>query len=374
MKGSVVKKGNKYYVVLYLGRKPDGTKDYKWYSGFNSQKEADDGLAELRKAAKDKTLVDNNSITVKEFLDLWIKDYVEPNLAANTADRSRFAVNCAEPVIGNIKIQKLEPYQIQQWVNKMNEGHLSKSSVRAYYSSIKSAFSKAVSWRIISMSPCVDITLPKEKKKAMNTLTASEVTKLLEQAGEHPFRLVLLLAASCGLRRGEILGLRWRQVDMQNQIMHLSENYTQSTKGIKLAELKSDSAYRAVNFGDAVKLALKEQRTRQMQALTSDNIVDITSIMEESLRDLHVCTWYDLRPFRPDFASTKCRELIEAAGITKIRFHDLRHTHATLLLIAGVHPKVVQERLGHAKITITLDRYSHVLPSMQKEASQLLNF
>lgn len=374
MKGSVVKKGNKYYVVLYMGKKADGKKDYKWYSGYNTQKEADDGLTELRKAAKDKTLVDNNNMTVDDYFDIWMEDHVKPNLAEGTADRNNSARLQASAMFGRTKIQKLEPYHVQRWVNEMAKLGLSKSTIVTYYNAIKAAFNKAVSWRILSRNPCVEITLPKVKKKTMKTLTATEVTMLLEVTKGHPMQLVILLAASCGMRRGEILGLRWRQVDMDNQTLHLSENYTQSSQGAKLGDLKTESSYRTVNFSDSVKKALKEQRSRQIEALRSSPVIPIESLTEDSLQDLHVCTWYDLRPIRPLYVTKRFKELAKALELPDIRFHDLRHTHATLLLMAGVHPKVVQERLGHSTIAMTLDTYSHILPSMQKEASQLLNF
>ena len=374
MKGSVIKKGKRWYVAVYMGLKPDGNKDYRWFSGYNTKKEAEDGLLEIRQSIKENRMVDNNSMTATDFFEAWIKDHVEPNLSPGTGDKYRSATLSASASFGSTRIQKVTPHQIQRWVNSMSESELSKSSIVTYYNALKAAFNKAVGWRIIGQTPCVEITLPRVKKKSMKTLTASEVTKLLETAKGHPIELVIQLAASCGLRRGEILGLRWRQVDMNSQVLHLSENYTESSKGVSLSELKSDSSYRSVDFSDSIKRALKHQKAKQLESLVSNSVVTLSNLTEDSLQDLHVCTWYDLQPIRPGFVSSKFRKLLAESKMPQIRFHDLRHTHATLLLQAGVHPKVVQERLGHSKITITLDTYSHVLPSMQKEAAQLLNF
>ncbi|MDW7671855.1 MAG: tyrosine-type recombinase/integrase [Bacillota bacterium] len=374
MRGFTKKRGSTWSAVIYLGRDDSGMKKYKWFSGYNSQKEAQKALADILQDVKKNRIVDNNAITVRDFFQLWIKDHVDPNLSPGTGDKYQSAADSASVSFGNVKMQKLTPHHVQKWVNAMAESQLSKASAVTYFNAIKAAFNKAVSWRIINVTPCLEITLPKIKKKSMKTLSAREVSRLLQEAEDHPIHLVILLAASCGLRRGEILGLRWRQVDLNAQTLHISENYTESSKGIILSELKTDSSYRTVDFGDAIKKALRKQHARQMEALTSASVVRLSDLNEDNLQDLHVCTWYDLTPLGPSFVTKKFGKIIKKAALPPIRFHDLRHTHATLLLQAGVHPKVVQERLGHSKISITLDTYSHVLPSMQKEAAQLLNF
>lgn len=374
MRGSVRKRGNKWAVIIYLGRDKTGKKKQKWYSGYTSKKEADDALADILQDVKKDRIVDHNKLTAKAFFDMWVKDHAEPNLTPSTSDKYRSAAASAAASFGSMAMQKVTPYHIQKWVNEMNESSVSKSTVQTYYNAIKASFNKAISWRIISLSPFRDITRPKVKRQAMRTLTANEVAHLLAAAEGHPMYLVILLAASCGLRRGEILGLKWGRIDLNAQVLQVVESYTESTKGLHLAEPKTESSRRSVNFSDTVKKALLEQKARQMEIITSAPIVDITTLTDNKLKDIHVCTWDDLQPLRPSYATNKFSKLLKEANLPSIRFHDLRHTHATLLLQAGAHPKVVQERLGHSNISITLDTYSHVLPTMQKEAAQLLGF
>lgn len=376
MKGSIQKRGKKWAIVVYLGMDESGKKKQKWYSGYSSQKEAHAALPDILQAVKNNRVVNSNDITVKEFLDMWLSDHVGPNLGSNTWVKYQTAADRAAAAFGGMAIQKVKPYHLQRWVNAMNGSRLKKSSVIAYYKAINTAFNKALAWQIIGVTPCTNIALPKIKKKTMSTYTTREITQLLAATEGHPLNLVILLAVSCGLRRGEILGLKWRRVNMEAQTLQIEESLAQTsrTNGPILQETKSDGSRRLVDFGNDVKKALLQQRARQLEALTSQAVVDITALGEDGLRDLHVCTWGDLSVIKPAYVSNNFGKVIKKAGLPKTRFHDLRHTHATLLLQAGVHPKVVQERLGHTKISITMDTYSHVLPSMQKEAARLLNF
>ncbi len=373
MKGSVIKRGKKWTAILYLGRE-NGKDKQKWVSGFKSKKEAENALPDLLKKAQSGQLAIHNDSKASEFLDMWLEDHVKPNTAAGTYDKYRAAAKSAGKSFGNVKTEKLTPTHIQKWVNQLSKSKLKKSTIKSYYKSIQSAFSKGINWRIVSQSPFVGISLPQDRKRPMATLSSPEVSRLLLAARNHPIYLVILLAASCGMRRGEILGLRWRQVDLTTKMFYLSENYTQSSSGAFLSELKTASSYRSVDFNESIHRALLQQKAAQLNTLRDGKVIDLDKAGEDALLDLHVCTWEDLRPMNPGYVSRKHKELIQKAGVTPCRFHDLRHTHASLLLQNGVHPKVVQERLGHSKISVTLDTYSHLIPTMQREAAQLLHF
>ncbi|SMP38382.1 tyrosine-type recombinase/integrase [Anoxynatronum buryatiense] len=375
MRGSVIKKGDKWYISVYLGMK-NGKKHRKWYSGYDSREAAEIDLPNILLDIQKGIVVDASTMKASEFFDQWLADHVVPNTSPSTVDKYRAAVKAANVVFGHERIQKITPQHMQRFVNTLVKEGKARHTVISYYTAIKSAMVKAVKWRIILHNPCIDITLPKEKKKAMKTLTAEEVSHLLKSVEGTPMHLVIFLAASCGLRRGEILGLTWRHVDLVNRVIHVTDAWTQSTQGVQMASLKTDSSHRSVDFNDSVKQVLERQKAVQEDFIRQreGNVIRLSDGRRHEMDDQQVCTWQDNEPMRPDYVSKTFKKLLKEADIRPVRFHDLRHTHATLLMKAGVSPKVVQERLGHSDIKVTLGLYSHVIPSMQREAAEILHF
>jgi integrase len=186
---------------------------------------------------------------------------------------------------------------------------------------------------------------------AQRILAASEGTR---------FEAPVALAVSTGMRRGEILGLRWSDLDREFTVARVSRSLQMTRSGLGFSEPKTARSRRAVALPEFLRPYLERQRASQ-----------------DSRREAEPEHWTDLNlvvdrgggnPWNPDTFSTAWPELLRSRGLPHVRFHDLRHAHATFMLLQGVHPKIVSERLGHASIGITLDIYSHVLPTMQTEA------
>ena len=375
MRGSVVKKGSRWYISVYTGM-VEGKRTYKWYSGYESMAEAEKALPVIMLEVQKGIIIDTTNMKASQFFEQWIDDYVTPNTAPATADKYRSAVKAANVVFGNEKIQKVTGQHIQRYINHLTKERKSRQTIVSYYNAIKSALNKAAKWKVIAHNPCVDITLPKEKKKTMKTLSQEEVAALLKTAEGTPMHIIIMLAAGCGMRRGEILGLTWRNIDFARRVIHVSEAYTQSSEGVKMGELKTEASHRSIDFNDTIKTILERQKDKQERFIREQegNVIRIDNNPIDKMKDLQVCTWEDNLPIRPDYVTKKFQKLVKEAHVQKVRFHDLRHTHATLLMKAGVPAKVVQERLGHTDIKITLGLYSHVLPSMQREAAEILTF
>ena len=373
MRGSVVNKKGKWYIAVYFGMVA-GKRKYKWYSGYSSREEAETDLPNIMLDVQKGIVVDTSTMNARQFFDLWLEEHVSPNTTGSTYDKYSAAAKSASAVFGHEKIQKLKPVSVQRWINQLAKDGKSKGTITSYYTAVKSAFNKALQWQMITHTPCLNITTPKQKKKTMRTLSAEEVTQLLATAEGTPMHLVILLAAGCGLRRGEILGLTWKDIDLENRVIHVTEALTQNSTGVKMAELKTEGSHRSVDINDSVKQAMKRQISAQETFIRESrgNVVDIKKRID--MNDVHVCAWQDNVRIRPDYVTKSFPKILKMAELPKIRFHDLRHTHATLLLKAGVHPKIVQERLGHSNIKITMNTYSHVLPSMQREAAEILVF
>lgn len=201
----------------------------------------------------------------------------------------------------------------------------------------------------------------------MRTLTAAQAGDLLKAATDERLEALYVLALHTGMRKGELLGLRWNDVDLKAQTLHIQGSLQPIPgKGLQVVEVKTESSRRQIRLGTASSEALRRHRVRQAQ---------------ERLRAGE--TWTDLdlvfpnttgRPTHPgNFLRRDFDPLLKRAGVPRVKFHELRHTCATLLLGEGVHPKIVSELLGHSDITVTLNLYSHVLPTMQQQAVDTLD-
>ncbi|MBN4070036.1 site-specific integrase, partial [bacterium AH-315-G05] len=197
--------------------------------------------------------------------------------------------------------------------------------------------------------------------KEMKILNQEEVLILLKNLKE-PLRLVVLIAINTGLRRGEILGLEWSNVDFENKKIHIVNSIVNIRGKALRKETKTSAGRRAISISKSLISELKKTMTKQKE--------NKLWFGADYFGNDYVCVWENGKEINPNYITQAFRKSIMKLEIPHIRFHDLRHTHASLLLQKGIHPKVVQERLGHSKIAITLDTYSHLLPDMQEEAAK----
>jgi integrase len=178
---------------------------------------------------------------------------------------------------------------------------------------------------------------------------------------DHELFPLLRLAATTGMRRGEVLGLRWRDVDLQRGVLQVVQQRVRGADALTYGPPKTSRGRRRIDLDPATVSAPREHRRRQLE----DRLAFGPGYIDADL----VFARADGSPLDPDVVSRSFERLARRVGLTPIRFHDLRHTHATLALAAGIHPKVVQERLGHSSVSITLDLYSHAVPAMQADAA-----
>ena len=226
------------------------------------------------------------------------------------------------------------------------------------------ALQQAVLWRLLASNPAAFVKPPKVQRAEMKTYDLKQTAELLEALRGNRMFIPTVLAGLCGLRRGEIAALRWRHVDFDAGHISIEQSAEQTHAGVRYKPPKSGRA-RTVAMGATVAAELRAHRLAQVQALLSIG-VRLTD-------DSFVVAQADGSPVQPNTLTHNW--VIECAkiGLRRIRFHDMRHTHATHLLASGVHPKVASERLGHSKVGLTLDTYSHVLPNMQADAAALVD-
>lgn len=362
MKGSVRKRGSSWYYVVDVGRDPiTGKRKQKMKGGFKTKKAAETALAELLADVNRGQYVEDAKMTLNELISDWLRS-IKPKVKQTSYARySSIFSNYISDTIGRVQLSELKPIHITRFYTEKAET-LAPSTVRTVHNIINGSLRWAVKMKLIKENPAAGVELPRSKQRTFTIWTPEEVNRFLQVARNRRAYPIYYLALMTGMRRGEILGLKWKDIDFQNSIIRVSRSWTKTDEANVFSEGgKTENSRRSIHVSKSVLDVLEAHREKQME---EHKQLGITSefVFTNSNGEL----------YHPDVITQAFRETQEAAGVPRIRFHDLRHTHASILLQKGVHPKIVSERLGHSSITITLDLYSHLIPSIQKEAADAI--
>ncbi|MCP4607535.1 MAG: site-specific integrase [Planctomycetes bacterium] len=364
MNGSIEKRKNQSWkLTVELGRDENGKRLRKYETVRGPKKEAERRLRELLTNLDKGIPINMSKANVGEFLGQWLRDYAETNTSPRTVEGYKGVVNrYLVPSIGRVPLTKLTPQHVQGLYRDMLDRGLSPQTILHAHRIFSEALGHAVKWGLLGRNVCEAVDPPRPKRKEMNTLDPSEVRRLLDVSSSSTYGAVIFLALYTGMRRGEILGLRWSDVDLKNRTISVTQTLTYlKGKGLVFGEPKTAYSRRLVTLPSDAAALLAGLRVKQKEQLQESG-----GQWEES------CLVFgntNGKPVHPDSVTKSFGKIIKRSGLPHVRFHDLRHTHATLMLKQGVHPKIVSERLGHASVNITLDTYSHVLPNMQEEAA-----
>lgn len=361
MRGHIRKRGNAWAVVVDIGSDADGRRRQKWHSGFRTKREASEALTDILGKLSTGQYVAPSKLTVRSFLeDEWlpaVRARLRPLTFESYAANVR---NHMTPRLGSIRLQALTPAMLNAMYAELGET-LSPRTVRYIHAILRRALADAVKWNRIARSPADAADPPSLRAtqgRAMKTWSADELQAFLEYVRDDRLAACWRFLAMTGCRRGEALGLRWRDLNLDAGRAMIMRAVVGARA---VSEPKSERGRRTIALDAGTVAALRAHRRAQ-----AEERLAFGNAYEDS--DLVFCR-EDGSPLWPRSLSRSFAAHVEAACLPKIRLHDLRHTHATLALQAGVHPKVVQERLGHSTISITLDVYSHVIPAMQEEAA-----
>ncbi|BCD08908.1 TPA: tyrosine-type recombinase/integrase [Bacillus cereus] len=365
MAGRTVKKDQntkKWYFILTHGKKEDGKPRQFKKRGFKTKQEAHKAMLELEQSLTLGTYIQPNKILYKEYLlERFLEDKMT-KVKKQTLNTYRWIVEKhIIPAIGDVELTKLNPMIIQGLYNKLTkEKALSDENIQKVHTLINDSLKKAERWGLIARNPAALVDRPKAVKKEITVWNVEEVRQFLKYAKKSGrYYIAFLLALTTGMRQGEILGLRWKDVDFENSCVRITQTLSSDGKDL-LPYTKTKSGSRTIDLPEETVTALKKHwlfiRGEREKNRSYKNL------------DLVVCTEFGTPTHKSNIRRV-FRSIIKKADIPKIRFHDMRHTHATLLLLQGVNPKIVSERLGHADVRITLDTYSHLLPSMQKDTA-----
>lgn len=376
MRGHIVKRRSRYYAVVYEGVDPATKKErHRWYPAGDTRKGAEKILGDLVKRHHDGDYRAPDRITLGDYLtERWLPTK-RAQLRRSTFDSySRNVENHVVPRIGSIPLQKLTPEDLDEFYARLlvdgklngNKGGLSIKTVRYIHTIVRKALADAQRKGSVQRNVADLADAPKlssAPRRPMKVWTAEQLRTFLEGIVDNRMYPAIYLAANTGLRRGEVLGLRWDDIDLDGMRLSVRNTVLNVAYVIEISEVKTNTSRRTVDLEPRTAAVLKAWRKAQLEERVALGLRP----KDDSL----VFADPDGSPIHPDLYSQTFDRLVAASDVPRIRLHDLRHTHATILLKEGVPAKVVSERLGHANVAFTMSVYQHVLPGMQADAAHI---
>jgi integrase len=336
-----------------------------------SKKGAETKLTALLKEVDTGDYVNPDKLPLGAFLRQWLDIYVSSNCRASTFERYKGVIEGhLIPDLGNVLLSDLKPAHLQRhYAKALKEGRktsvtvkgLSAWTVRKHHVILREALSHAVKWGLVTRNVALAVDAPKPSRPEALSLDSDAVHRILSEA-QGIWRPIFHLALYTGMRRGEVLGLRWKDVDLNLAVLYVTQAMARLDNGsIIFQEPKTTKSRRSVALSPAAAISLRSHMEHQK--------TDFMMVQRPFTPDTLVFERADGTTPDPDSVTHAFSRYAKRIGVSGVHFHSLRHTHASLMLKAGVHPKVVSERLGHSSVSFTLDVYSHVVPGIQEAAA-----
>jgi integrase len=359
--GSITRRKDGLYMARYTVETAIGAKRKTLYG--KTRGEVSEKLTKAM-ADRDEGLVfDADNLKVGEYLERWLVDSVLDTVRPTTYERYEQIVRIhVRPALGSVKLKNLTPVHVRGLYREKLEAGLSARTAQYIHVTLHKALKQAVQDGLIPRNATEAVKAPQVRREEMRPLSGDQVKVLLEVARGDRLEALYVLAIHTGLRQGELLGLKWEDVDLESGTLRVRRTLVTAKGGPVLTAPKTKGSRRSVKLTQGAVEALRSHLKHQLQeidragSLWRENGLMFASESGEPLD-------------RRYLTSCRYKALLKRAELPMIRFHDLRHTCATLLLSKNVNPKIVSEMLGHASIAITLDTYSHVLPNMRDQAA-----
>lgn len=345
--------------IVTIGYAEDGKRKRRYVYG-KTKKEVQEKLRGMHEDLAKGLLQNPSSLTVKVLLEEWLKTVAKPTLRLSTYMRYEGIIRLhIYPYIGGMKLNHLQSAHLQKLYAILERDSRKPRTIQMVHVILNRALNNAVRLKLILSNPCELVTKPKAPKKAMKFWDKDQLKKFLKLAENDRLYALYVLAITCGLRLGELFGLKWSDLNVKSSTLAVQRIVLELSGKIHIGEPKTAKGKRNIFLTNFAIDALLEHR-KKMNAEGLDSEWIFCDTLGKPLR-------------KTNFRKRSFLKLISQSKLPSLRFHDLRHSAATLLFSQGVHPKIVQELLGHAQISITLDTYSHVLPSLMQESATKLD-
>ena len=366
MRGSIRQRGKtSWEIQVYTGKGPDGKARRHFETIKGNKGNAQKRLRELLTLLDQAIYIPPVKTTAAALFEEWLRGYVKTNCSIRTKESYRSTIeHHLLPALGHIQLKDLQPAVIQSYYGRACE-KLSSKSVLYHHRILKQCLKYAMRQGYLGRNPCDLVDPPKARRKPMRTLTPEEVETLLKTASGNQFYPVIYTAISTGLRQCELLGLRWRDIDFDSPSISVCQALYKRCGICEFHEPKTSHSKRCVNMTAKLTDYLSEYKAeRESLSLHIGRLLKPDDLVFSNGEGA---------PIDPGVLSHNFARILKRAGIDNARFHDLRHTFASLMLLRGAKPKVISEALGHASVAFTMDTYSHIIEGMQSEAMELLD-
>ena len=333
----------------------------------NTRKEVADQLKTALHEQQQGILVVNDRQTIEQFLTHWLEESVKTKRRNRTyTSYKQVARLYIFPDLGQIQLAKLTPQQVQHFVNERLQSGLSSRTVRYAHAVLRCALNQALRWGLIARNVASLVDLPKRRKKEQDFLSPEDARKLLAVIRGDRLEALYSVALAIGLRKSEALGLLWHDIDFEQCVMRVRRSLEWIEGKPHLSELKSDTSSRTIALPDFAVVALQNHHRRQQeeQAILGTHWKNTLGL---------VFTTREGKPFHDIHISRFFHQLLMKAGLRHIRFYDLRHTCASLLIAQGMHARLIMDILGHSDITLTMNTYGHIMQTSRDEAAKSMN-
>ncbi len=369
MKGTVRKPrtaGGTWSYRLDLGLDATGKRAQKQVSGFTSKKDAQAALNEALTGVQRGTYIAPSRTTLADFLTVWVEGVQSEVQITAWISYKQMVEQYIVPHLGSKRLVELAPIHIKPWHATLldhggkNGRPLSSRTVQLCHRVLHRAMADAVRWNLISFNPLTGVRAPRANGAEMTAWTAEQSVAFLTAVGDERLIALWTLAMHTGMRRGELAGLRWKDVDLSGSTLTVAQQRTTANYEVVAIKPKGKSQ-RQLQLADSTVDVLTEHRKRQRleRVAVGPAWTDTGYVFVDEFG----------KPYHPQSIYAMFIRACKRADVPAIRLHDLRHTMATLSLQAGVHPKIVQEQLGHSSINVTLDIYSHVPQVVKRDAA-----
>lgn len=320
-------------------------------------------VADVLHSIQHGTYADARGRTVGDFLDQWLAEVAKPRVREWTYSGYEVHIRLhLKPGLGRIALERLTPQQVQALLNqKLREG-LKPKTVRYLRGTLRTALNEAVRWGLIARNAAAIVEGPRVERYPIKPFTSEEARRLLEAVRGDRLEALYSVALTMGLRQGEALGLTWQDIDLAMGYMRISKQLQRIHGSPKLVEPKTEHSRRTLAMPPMIGQALREHYDRQQRERkgTAGHWHDTGLVFTTPIGT----------PLDGTAVTKEFHRVLERAGLPQRRFHDLRHSCATLLLVQGVSPRVVMDVLGHSQIGLTMNTYSHVIPDLRRDAAQ----